>query len=374
MTRVLQLVTGLDPGGAEIQVASLSVELRRRGWDVAVASLLETGSVARGLAEAGVPVITLGIRAGVADPRGLARLAARLGAFRPSILHAHMFHANILARLARLVCPVPVVISTIHSAAETGRERRAGLRRRDLAYRLTGWLDDAVVAVSNAVAARHEAARAVNGRKLRVIANGVDTSLFRPDEERRAMARRELDVEDRFVWLAAGRLMWKKDHATLLRALAKAGDATLLVAGVGPLEAELRALATELSIDARFLGRRDDIPALMNAADGLALSSVVEGLPMALIEAAASGLPAVATDAGGASEIVVDGSTGFVTPVGDAGTLGAAMRRLMEMPAGARLSMSEAARREAGRFNIQTVVSHWENLYRELLENAGRWM
>jgi len=78
----------------------------------------------------------------------------------------------------------------------------------------------------------------VDGRKLRVIANGVDTAAFRPNEARRAMTRRELDVEGRFVWLAAGRLMWKKEHATLFHALAKAGDATLLVAGDGPLEAE----------------------------------------------------------------------------------------------------------------------------------------
>ncbi len=352
----------------------MSVELRRRGWDVAVASLLPPGSEARGLADAGVPVFTLGMRAGMPDPRGLARLADRLRIFRPSILHAHMFHANMLARAVRLICPVPVVISTIHSVAESGRKHGESVRLRDLAYRYTGWLDDAVVAVGNAVAERHRTARAVDRSKLRVIPNGVDTSLFRPDSERRARVRRELGIEGRFVWLAAGRLMWKKDHATLFRALAKAGEATLLIAGDGPLEEELRSLVRELAIDARFLGHRGDMPGLMNAADGLALSSVVEGLPMALLEAAASGLPAVATDAGGAREIIVDGETGFIARIRDAGALGAAMRRLMEMPANARQAMSEAARRQAGRFTIESVVSRWEELYRELLEKADRWM
>ena len=122
--------------------------------------------------------------------------------------------------------------------------------------------------------------------------------------------------------------MWKKDYATLLRAFAKQRGAVLLIAGEGPQEAGLRALARELAVDARFLGRVDDMPALMNAADALVLSSVVEGLPMALLEAAASGLPAVATDAGGVREAILDGHTGFITPPRDPAALAEAMSRL----------------------------------------------
>jgi glycosyltransferase involved in cell wall biosynthesis len=325
---------------------------------------------------------------GVPDPRALARLVFILNRFRPQILHSHMFHANVLARAARLFCPVPVVISTLHSTAEARREQspqpcgagafachgsQPGVRARDFVYRLTDPLADAVVAVSQAAADRHASSGAVRRSKLRVIPNGVDTALFHPDPERRAGIRRHLGIESQFVWLAAGRLMWKKDHATLFRAFATLAGATLLVAGEGPLEGDLRTLARELSVDARFLGRVDDMPALMNAADALVLSSVIEGLPMALLEAAASGLSAVTTDAGGAREIVADGATGFVAPCGDPAALASAMSRLEALPPEARGRMSAAARAAAEPFEIQSVVSRWDALYRELLERVSPW-
>ena len=96
-----------------------------------------------------------------------------------------------------------------------------------------------------------------------------------------------------------------------------------------------------------FLGPRDDLPALYNAADALVLSSVVEGLPMVLLEAAATGLPCVATRAGGADEAVLDGHTGFLAPCSDPAALAAAMTCLMQLPADARAAMGRAARRGA---------------------------
>ena len=114
---------------------------------------------------------------------------------------------------------------------------------------------------------------------------------------------------------------------------------------------------------------REDLPALMNAADGFVLSSVVEGLPMVLLEAAASGLPAVATDAGGVRECVADGETGFVVPRSDCDALAAAMSRLALLPADTRARMAHAARaRAVEQYDVDTVVAQWERTYRELLE------
>jgi glycosyltransferase involved in cell wall biosynthesis len=378
MPRIVMLTTCLAPGGAEAQVFRLSLELKRRGWELAVISLLPPAAYVETLEEAGVVVLSLGMRPGSPDPRGLMRLAAALKRLRPQVLHSHMFHANLLARLARMLCPAPVVVSTLHSAAESPRDAASVVtRRRDWLYRLTDPLADAVVAVSRAAADRHASARAVRPGKLRVIPNGVDTAVFRPDPERRERVRRELGFESEFVWLAAGRLMWKKDYPTLLRAFARTGEATLLVAGAGPQEAELRQMAAELGIasQVRFLGQVGDMPALMNAADALALSSVVEGLPVALLEAAASGLPAVATDAGGVREILGGGEAGLVVPPGDPDALAAAMERLAALPADGREQMSRAARATAlARFDWDVVVSQWEATYRDLLENAWRWM
>jgi glycosyltransferase involved in cell wall biosynthesis len=376
MPRIVMLTTNLAPGGAEAQVFRLSLELKRRGWDLAVASLLPPASYVDPLRDAGVEVFSLGMRPGRPDLRGLARLAVLLKRLRPQVLHSHMYHANLLARMARLLCPVPVAVSTLHSSAESARKcpRECGTRSRDRLYRLTDPLADAVVAVSRAAADRHVSRGAVRPGKLRVIPNGVDTAVFRPDLERRERVRRDLGLQSEFVWLAAGRLMWKKDYPTLLRAFAALSGATLLIAGTGPQEAELKRMAAELGIAVRFLGQVDDMPALMNAADALALSSVVEGLPVALLEAAASGLPAVAADAGGVREILGGEEAGFVVPSSDPAALAAAMKRLAALPGDARERMSLAARATAvARFDLSVVVSQWEALYRLLLENASRW-
>ncbi|MCC6264008.1 MAG: glycosyltransferase [Bryobacterales bacterium] len=368
--RVMMLITGLARGGAEAQLAGLALELRGRGCEVSVVSMLPPVAFAEELRSGGVDVHSLGMKPGKPGPRGLWRFVMLLREARPHVLHAHLFHANLLARLTRLLCPVPVLLSTIHSLAESGRDS-SKVRLRDGLYRCTDWLSDRTVSVSEAVSARHLESRAVTPRSALVIPNGVAPEPFANGEETRARVRRELELGDEFAWLAAGRLMWKKDHATMLSAMAQQPAGILLIAGEGPLEKELRKQAEALEARVRFLGLREDIPYLMSACDGFVMSSVVEGLPMALIEAAMAGLPAVATDAGGVREVIRDGETGFVVPARDAAALGEAMRRLAGMPAEARGEMGEAARRNAvERFSLSETAARWEALYRECLREA----
>jgi glycosyltransferase involved in cell wall biosynthesis len=267
-----------------------------------------------------------------------------------------MFHANLAGRLLRLLMPFPVVISTLHSVAESSR-RSEKTRLRDWWYRATDALADVTVAVSHAVAERHRNARAVP--HARVIPNGVDTGRFRADADVRARMRRELAVEGEFVWIAVGRLMWKKNYPALLAAFGQLGHGTLLIAGAGPQELELKKAAPP---GVRFLGEREDVADLLNAADAFVLASIVEGLPVALLEAAATGLPCVATDAGGVRETGV----GLVCAP-EPGTLAACMRSVAEMSAEDRSRLGDDARRQVlARYSLDVVVSQWEDLYRTL--------
>jgi glycosyltransferase involved in cell wall biosynthesis len=206
----------------------------------------------------------------------------------------------------------------------------------------------------------------------RVVLNGRPLERFRaplPPAER-ARRRAGLGVADgTALLLCAATLQPSKDHPTLLRAmaeLAKGGRPfVLLLAGDGPDRAALEEQARTLRLGerVRFLGRRDDVPDLMKAADLYVMTSVREGLPGSVVEAQASGLPCVATRCGGPEEVVADGVTGVVVPVGDAAAVANVVAALLA-DEGKRARMSAAARANALRFDIGRMVDEWVALYR----------
>ncbi len=377
-TPVMLLSTNLARGGAENQVVQLAKTLRGNGWPVCVVSLMDPTAFVDDLRDVGIRVHSLGMRPGCPGPVAIARLLYLLGTERPAVLHSHMFHANLLARLISTVYPAPVVISTIHSLAESSR-RSGNMKGRDWLYRVTDRLAVYTTCVSEAIAKRYLEIGAASASRLHVVPNGVDASPYQKNPDARARLRGEFAPDGEFLWLAAGRLMWKKDYATMLEAIASLPSSeggqrsVLLIAGEGPLEPELRSRAESLPGKVHFLGLRSDVPALMNACDGFVLSSVVEGLPMVLLEASHAGIPCVTTDVAGAREAVQDGKTGFVVPVQTPPALADAMARMMAMTPQARSQMGEAARRHAERhFEIGAVTAQWETLYRSVLEVARR--
>ncbi|NLG84440.1 MAG: glycosyltransferase [Firmicutes bacterium] len=366
------LITGLAYGGAETQLVRLATRLKIRGWGIHVISMLPPQAYREELEAIGIPVISLNMRRGVPDPRALWRLVRILRRERPQILHSHMVHANLLARLARPLAQVPVLVCTVHTINEGGRWR-------EWAYRLTDPFCDLTTQVSRAGLERYVRIGAVPRHKIRFIPNGVDTTKFRPNPEARGRLRQELKLEDVFIWLAVGRFEEAKDYPNMLQAFAKVlgvrEDAVLLIAGQGSLKEKVQSLAEELGIAPKvfFLGVRTDIPDLMNAADAYVMSSAWEGMPMVLLEAGAVGLPVVATDVGGNREVVVDGKSGLLVPPKDSEALARVMLGLMELSPEERRRMGEYGRRHIEEnYSLERVVDRWEALYRELMiKKAG---
>ncbi|MER3479063.1 MAG: glycosyl transferase family 1 [Meiothermus sp.] len=365
------LTTGLAYGGAETQLVRLATRLKARGWDVRVVSMLPPQAYVEELESAGIPVDSLGMRRGVPDPRAIFRLAGILRRERPLVLHSHMVHANLLARLARPLVRVPVLVCTAHNIIEGGRHR-------ELAYRLTDPLCDITTQVSRAGLERYVKVGAVPAHKIRFVPNGVDTDRFQPDQDARNRLRKELGLGTEFAWLAVGRFEEAKDYPNMLRAFARVQkarpDARLLIAGQGPSRAEAEELVAKLGLTevVRFLGVRKDIPELLNAADAYVMSSAWEGMPMVLLEASASGLPVVATHVGGNAEVVLDGQSGFLVPPKDPEALAGAMLRLMSLSPEAREAMGRAGRAHVeANYALDRVVDRWEALYKELLERKG---
>jgi glycosyltransferase involved in cell wall biosynthesis len=371
--RIFFLSTSMGMGGADSQLLSAAQELRSRGHEVLIVSLTPLGPMGLEARSLGIPTESLEMRRGFPDPRGLLRLVRLVRSWRPDVVHSHMVHANLMARAVRLIAPVPALVSTIHNIFEGGRLRMA-------AYRLTNTLVDHMTIVSQAAFDRFVGDGIVPKDILRVVPNGVDMARFRSASSGAGQSvRLSLGLtEGGFVWLAVGRFEVAKDYPTMLRAFAKVREqeprAVLLLVGRGSLQKETEALARELGLGTgvRFLGVRSDVPEVMSAADGYVMSSAWEGMPMVLLEAAAAGLPIVATRVGGNYEVVRQGETGFLVPPSDHEALGLAMLRLSQLSEPERRAMGERGREHVrAHYDLGRVAERWEDLYREVLARKG---
>lgn len=366
--RILFLITSMGVGGgAEAQVVRLATEFSARGWAVCVVSMLDPSGYVDVLEQNGIEVHSLGMKAGVPDFRAIFRLRSIIRRFQPDVVHCHMYHSNILGRITRLLCPMPVLICTAHNLRETS-ERDGPTWHKELLYRITDGLADYTTIICNAGFDRYVRVGAAPQRKLQVVPNGIDMDVFAPSGQRRDRTRNALGIGSEFVWLAVGRLVKQKDYPTLFRALSmlERHGVVVLIAGSGPLERELRAECARLGLEGwvRFCGTREDILDLYNAADAFVMSSKLEGLPMALLEAASVGLPAVATNVGGNSEVLVDGVSGYLVPPAAPDRLATALQKLMQCSPARRNSMGLAARQHCREhYQISAVMDQWLELY-----------
>jgi len=370
---LMLVVTWLTRAGAETQVKDLACEHARRGARVMVVSLRDPEAFVPELIGAGVQVVSLGMFRGVADPRGVFRLVHVVHGFHPDVVHSHMVHANLLSRVARLFCHMPVLVCTAHNTNEGGRWR-------EWMYRVTDRLADVTTNVSRAGVERYVRVGAAPAGRIRLMPDGVDVSRFDSRRTRHEILRASLGFPESFVFLAAARLEPAKGIDVLLQALslmpAHEEDVAVLIAGDGSQRVKLEAQASALGLGAesvRFLGLRDDVPDLMEAADALVLPSRWEGLGVVLLEASLSLLPVVATNVGGIPEVVRDGVTGFLVPPDDPEALAHAMARVVALTPEERTSMGMRGRTTViESCALQNVVSQWERLYAETASHNRR--
>ncbi len=359
--RILYLITGLGVGGAETQVHALCGRLAALGHGVLLISLTDVAPVfATG---AGFRVCALGMtkRAGsaIAAYRKLLRLAREL---QPDVVHSHMFHANVLARLLRLSMPLPLLICSAHSTNEGGAARM-------LAYRLTDRLSDLNTNVSAAGVAAFVRLKASPAGKIVAMHNGIDTTRFAFGADRRRETRGNLALQpNQKMLLAAGRLVPAKDYPNLLHAFALVcrhhDHVQLAIAGQGSERPVLQALVQQLALTRRvtFLGLRDDIAELMSGADVFVLSSAWEGFGLVVGEAMACERVVVATDCGGVREVT--GDSALLVPARDSPALAAALLQALELGEQEAKAIGRLARARIEQlFSLDQVVPDWLRIY-----------
>ncbi|MCX7806265.1 MAG: glycosyltransferase family 4 protein [Planctomycetota bacterium] len=359
---VIHLGTAATWRGGENQILLLCIRLRDRGVRCIVAAPPGSVLLARA-SEEGIETEALRI-ACECDPIGAARLARAVRRCGARIIHAHDARGVLPARAA-------AIFAGGARAKVVAHRRTAFDVRGAWKYRLC---TDAVIAISRA--SRDGLTRAgVPEAKIRVVYSGLPSPPRPPGSPGAVRARERIRKAlglrgDRIAVLCVAGLTEEKGHSTLFRAmhLIPPPRPLLLLAGTGELEGRLREEAEEagLAEDVRFLGFRRRVSNLMLASDIFAITSLSEGLCTSLIDAQMHGLPAVATCAGGMSEVVEGEHTGLLVPVGDAGAVAAAISRLAS-DSGLRRRMGAAGMERASRlFSADAMAGGVLEVYREL--------
>lgn len=367
--RIALMLETDGPGGAETVLLQLAEELRRRGHDVMpVGPAHGCGWLGGEFAARGFAPRTYALRRPL-DWGCVTSLTALMRHHGTQVVHSHEFTMAVYGAVAARRAGARHVI-TMH-----GGRYYADAWRRRAALRWAMGHSAATTTVSSATAADLRRTLGISEDRVRVVPNGIEM----PRGERAAL-RRELQVgEDELLVVAIGNLYPVKGHAVLLRALAELEEQggapawRLAIAGRGEEEQRLRDMAADAGIASRVhvLGFRSDAPDILAAGDLFVMPSLSEGLPLALVEAMATGLPIIASDVGGIPEVVARDQEAVLVPAASPPALAAAMRSLLGDPA-RRAAIGAAAQRRAYRdFSVATMGSAYEALYRGLARDAA---
>jgi glycosyltransferase involved in cell wall biosynthesis len=361
-------ITDLDPGGAERALVQLVTRLDLQRWQPRVYCLGKRGSLVDVLEAAEIPTVCLGARRWW-QASIVWRLYRHLRSFQPRILQTFLFHANLAGRVGGWMAGVPHRISGI----------RVAERRRKTYLWLDRWTESLVeqqVCVSQSVQQFSRQDGRLSPDKLTVIPNGVDFekfSLAQPLDLSAWGMTNELDV-----WVTAGRLDPQKGPYVLFDAVRRLAPThprlRLLWAGAGPLRDELQAwiYSQKLQHVIQLIGWQDDLPGLLRAAQGFVLASQWEGMPNVILEALAAGVPTLSTRVEGVEEIIQDGTTGWLAPVGDSVEFARVWSQILDNPE-RRRSVAVAGQRHV-RLNCswEQMAQRYVALYEQMLQDESR--
>lgn len=360
--KIALIITGLGMGGAERQVCDLADQFSGKDHHILLISM--TGeTVNRPQSTNIIEVAELNM---TKTPLGFIKAywqARRLiNQFKPDVVHSHMVHANLFARLLRLSTRIPKLICTAHNTNEGGRGRM-------LAYRVTDALCDLSTNVSQEAVDAFIAQGAVPATRMVAMPNGIDTVRFTFNPACRASLRRQLKLEDDTpLILAVGRFNIQKDYPNLLNAFDQLprvlSHVQLAIIGIGEEQTKIEALAVQLGLTQRvhFLGLQRNVHEWMSAADLFVLSSAWEGFGLVVAEAMACERVVVATDCGGVKEVL--GDSGILVPAKNSLALAKGLEEGLKLNANIALNHGKKSRqRVIEYYSLSSQAEKWLKLY-----------
>ena len=359
--KVLHVITGLDAGGAELQLAMI---LRRTRHESDVVTLYNPGPVADMITAQGTTVRNIGMQRNTELP-ALMRLRKLIKDGQYDVVHAHLYRAQVYARPAARLAGTPVVLTTEHSIGETHIERRKMTRGVRALYLSSEMFSDATIAVSDIVKDRL-VRWGVRPGKVTIIPNGVDTDELGFDAEARERVRAQFGLSPQtYVIGALGRLdPNKRVDLTMEAAAPMLGEkCKILVIGRGEDQPRLEAAAKRLGVTEHVLfgGYQSDTTAMLAAFDLYVAASLQETFGLSVLEALASGLPVLYTTCPALDGIQTERAR-MVAGTPDA--LRDEIRK--EFDTGPRPRVAD--NKVFARYGIESVVSRIDDLYEKILE------
>ncbi|MGA9874553.1 MAG: glycosyltransferase [Solirubrobacteraceae bacterium] len=354
----LSIATHLDPERFESTLCSSRWPMRE-SLQASAPETLEQ------LSANGVRLLPLG-RSGKADVWVWGRLFSFLRRHRIDVLHAHKFGSNVWGAMVGRTAGVPVVLAHEHSWSYQGQPMRRIIDREIISRRA-----DRLIAVSREDQRRMVAVEGIAQERTLFVPNGISRAEPTAGHDVRA----ELGIAPTVPVIGSiGSLLPVKSFDVLFRAVAilvqRRPDVQVLIAGEGPERNALEALIQELGLDGtvHLLGRRPDVPDILQALDVAVCCSDSEGSPLSVMEYMQAGLAVAATTVGGVPDLIEPGVHGLLVPPRDPPALAAALTELLEDPERARAMGDRGRERQRAEFDIDVLVHRLEALYLELLE------
>ena len=359
--KVAFIITGMGRGGAERQVCDLADQFSAKGHQILLISM--TGETVNRPQSTDIEFVELNMaKTLLGFIKAYWQVRRLIKQFKPDVVHSHMVHANLFARLLRLSTRIPKLICTAHNTNEGGRGRM-------LAYRVTDALCDLSTNVSQEAVDAFIVQGAVPATRMLAMPNGIDTVRFTFNPASRTSLRAQLQLtDDTPLILAVGRFNIQKDYPNLLTAFSQLpsdlSHTQLAIIGTGEEQANIEALAVQLGLTDRihFLGLQRNVHEWMNAAEVYVMSSAWEGMPLVLLEAMASERVVVATDCGGVKEVV--GDCGILVPPKNSKALADALTQALVLtPEQAQVRGCLARQRIVERYSLSVQGERWLAFY-----------
>ncbi|MFH1037255.1 MAG: glycosyltransferase [PVC group bacterium] len=360
---VLHVIDSLPREGAEMVVYDLIQRGDREKFRFLVCALTRGGGVADMLRAIGVPVFVLGRRSPF-DLKSFRRLLGIIRDNRVRIIHTHLFSSHLWGWAGAVLCPRCLLFRTEHNMSEW-----KNAPRRLLDY-ILAFRTDQVIAVSEPVRRSLVSRCGIPARKVRVVANGLNLERLRKVADPAGKLAGLGVLPGHRVVATAAALTPKKGHRYLLEAAEKIlghrQDVYFLLLGEGELRGELGETIRARGLDGRvfLLGSRPDAAEIVGLSDVFVLSSIREGLSIALLEAMALKRAVVATAVGGSSGLVRDGFSGLLVPPRDGSALAQAIERVLDDRDFADRLGRTAQNEVAAGYDIGAMVGAYQRLYR----------